>query len=125
MTRPASRTRPSPARRSTPRPTTGMHGTAPRTASAYRPFAAAISRCPARRTPLATSSSITSPSRISPTAPAKWADTIAAEIDAATLAGDTARLHAAESMAERVATAFPNDGLILHYQAYALYRAQA
>jgi len=66
----------------------------------------------------------TTPAAHAQAAPAKWADTIAAEIDAATLAGDTARLHAAESMAERVATAFPNDGLILHYQAYALYREQ-
>lgn len=56
------------------------------------------------------------------TAPAKWADTISAEIDKATISGDVAKLQAARALAERVATAYPNDGLILHYQAFALYR---
>ena len=55
-------------------------------------------------------------------APAKWADTISSEIDQAQLAGDAARLEAAVAMASRVATAYPSDGLILHYQGYAVYR---
>jgi tetratricopeptide (TPR) repeat protein len=56
------------------------------------------------------------------TAPPKWADTLRAEIDKATLAGDPAKLAAARALADRVATAFPDDGLILHYQAYVMYR---
>jgi tetratricopeptide (TPR) repeat protein len=56
------------------------------------------------------------------TAPTKWADTISKEIDKASLSGDPAKLGAAVALAERVATAFPEDGLILHYQAFALYR---
>lgn len=56
------------------------------------------------------------------TAPAKWADTISAEIENAQLAGDTAKLAAAAALASRVAVAYPNDGLILHYKGYALYR---
>src|SRR5262245_87270 len=56
------------------------------------------------------------------TAPAKWADTISHEIDQAAISGDPAKLAAARALAERVATAFPDDGLILHYQAFALYR---
>ena len=55
-------------------------------------------------------------------APAKWADTISAEIDKASLSGDPAKLAAARALAERVATAYPDDGLILHYHAFAIYR---
>src|SRR5215470_16754648 len=55
-------------------------------------------------------------------APPKWADTIAAEIEKAQLANDSARLASAVALASRVAIAYPNDGLILHYQGYALYR---
>src|SRR5438445_8015433 len=55
-------------------------------------------------------------------APAKWADTIASEIEKAQMTGDLAKLQAARAMAERVATAYPDDGLILHYQAFATYR---
>ena len=55
-------------------------------------------------------------------APPKWADTIAAEIEKAEVAGDSAKLDAAVALASRVAIAYPNDGLILHYQGYALYR---
>jgi tetratricopeptide (TPR) repeat protein len=55
-------------------------------------------------------------------APSKWADTIAAEIETAQLANDFTRLAAAVALASRVAIAYPNDGLILHYQGYALYR---
>lgn len=57
------------------------------------------------------------------TAPSKWADTISAEIDRATLAGDAAKLDAAVALAARVAAAYPNDGLIQHYHGYALYRS--
>ncbi|HEY4218928.1 MAG TPA: tetratricopeptide repeat protein [Gemmatimonadaceae bacterium] len=55
-------------------------------------------------------------------APSKWADTISAEIEKAQLADDATRLNAAVALAGRVATAYPTDGLILHYQGYALYR---
>jgi tetratricopeptide (TPR) repeat protein len=55
-------------------------------------------------------------------APAKWADTISTEIEQAQLAGDATHLDAAAALAARVATAYPNDGLILHYQGYAIYR---
>jgi tetratricopeptide (TPR) repeat protein len=55
-------------------------------------------------------------------APPKWADTLAAEIEKAEIAGDSAKLDAAVALASRVAIAYPNDGLILHYQGYALYR---
>ena len=55
-------------------------------------------------------------------APPKWADTLAAEIEKAQLANDSTRLAAAVALASRVAIAYPNDGLILHYQGYALYR---
>ena len=55
-------------------------------------------------------------------APPKWADTVAAEIEKAQFANDSARYAAAVALASRVAIAYPNDGLILHYQGYALYR---
>jgi tetratricopeptide (TPR) repeat protein len=56
------------------------------------------------------------------TAPSKWADTLSSEIDKAQLLGDDAKLAAADALAGRVATAYPTDGLILHYQGYAIYR---
>jgi tetratricopeptide (TPR) repeat protein len=55
-------------------------------------------------------------------APPKWADTISAEIEKAQITSDSAALAAAVGLASRVAIAYPNDGLILHYQGYALYR---
>lgn len=55
-------------------------------------------------------------------APVKWADTLSSEIEKAQIAGDDAKLAAAVALASRVATAYPADGLILHYQGYALYR---
>lgn len=55
-------------------------------------------------------------------APAKWADTLRSEIDKVSLSGDTAKLSAVRALADRVASAFPNDGLILHYQAFVMYR---
>jgi tetratricopeptide (TPR) repeat protein len=55
-------------------------------------------------------------------APAKWADTVGTEIEKAQISGDPTKMAAARALAERVATAFPEDGLILHYHAFALYR---
>jgi tetratricopeptide (TPR) repeat protein len=55
-------------------------------------------------------------------APKKWADTLSAEIQTAFLDGDAAKAGAARALADRVATAFPEDGLILHYQAFAMWR---
>lgn len=55
-------------------------------------------------------------------APSKWADTVAMELDRAVMSGDKAVMRNARALAERVATAFPEDGLILHYEGYALYR---
>jgi tetratricopeptide (TPR) repeat protein len=55
-------------------------------------------------------------------APPKWADTLRAVIDKASLVGDSAGVASARAFADRVASAFPDDGLILHYQAFALFR---
>jgi hypothetical protein len=55
-------------------------------------------------------------------APPKWADTLSGEIEKAYESGDLAKVQAARALADRVAIAYPNDGLILHYQAFALYR---
>jgi tetratricopeptide (TPR) repeat protein len=55
-------------------------------------------------------------------APPKWGDTLNTEIERAQLSGDKAKIDAAVALASRVAAAYPNDGLILHYQGYALYR---
>ncbi|HEX4682101.1 MAG TPA: tetratricopeptide repeat protein [Gemmatimonadaceae bacterium] len=55
-------------------------------------------------------------------APAKWADTIGSEIEKANLSGDSTRMGAARALAERVAAAFPEDGLILHYEGFAIFR---
>jgi tetratricopeptide (TPR) repeat protein len=54
-------------------------------------------------------------------APLKWADTIGVAIEDANITGDLAAIQAARAMADRVSSAFPQDGLILHYQGYALY----
>jgi tetratricopeptide (TPR) repeat protein len=67
-------------------------------------------------------SAVSSASAQSGTAPPKWADTLRTVIDKATLVGDSAGLASARAFADRVASAFPDDGLILHYQAYAMYR---
>jgi tetratricopeptide (TPR) repeat protein len=53
---------------------------------------------------------------------AKWADSAAREIDAATDAGDMARLKAAKLLLDRALIAFPNDPLLLHYKGYELHR---
>jgi tetratricopeptide (TPR) repeat protein len=56
------------------------------------------------------------------TGAARWADTVRVTIEQANLRGTAADLAAAGALAERALTAFPNDGLLLHYRAYALYR---
>jgi tetratricopeptide (TPR) repeat protein len=53
---------------------------------------------------------------------ARWADSIRVNVERATLANDMAGLKAAEAIAVRALTAFPDDPLLLHYQAYAKYR---
>ena len=52
----------------------------------------------------------------------RFADSARREIEAASLAGDIARLQGARAMLERALTAFPNDPLLQHYQGYSLYR---
>jgi tetratricopeptide (TPR) repeat protein len=52
----------------------------------------------------------------------KWADSASREIDAATDAGDLARLRTAKVLLDRALVAFPNDPLLLHYKGYALHR---
>ncbi len=52
----------------------------------------------------------------------RWADSLAWEIDRAAIVGDTARLEAARVLAERAVAAFPQDAMILHQLATALYR---
>src|SRR6476469_6410978 len=56
------------------------------------------------------------------TGASKWADSAAREIDAASDAGDVARLQSAQTLVDRALTAFPNDPMLLYYKAYALYR---
>jgi tetratricopeptide (TPR) repeat protein len=56
------------------------------------------------------------------TGAARWADTVRVSIERAVIAGDARALTAAGAMADRALTAFPNDALLLHYKAYALYR---
>jgi tetratricopeptide (TPR) repeat protein len=53
---------------------------------------------------------------------AKWADSAAREIDAATDAGDLTRLRGTKTLLDRALVAFPNDALLLHYKGYALHR---
>jgi tetratricopeptide (TPR) repeat protein len=56
------------------------------------------------------------------TGAARWADTIRATIERATISGTNADLAAAGALADRALGAFPNDALLLHYRAYGLYR---
>lgn len=56
------------------------------------------------------------------TGAARWADTVRVSIERAVITGDPRALAAAGAMADRALTAFPNDPLLLHYKAYALYR---
>ena len=82
-----------------------------------------MSRIPILFVAAVLSSSCIKPDRVeAQTAPPKWADTLSAEIDKASTAGDLTKLAAARALAERVAVAYPADGLILHYEGFALYR---
>jgi tetratricopeptide (TPR) repeat protein len=53
---------------------------------------------------------------------ARWADTVRVTIERAVISGSTSELAAAGALAERALGAFPNDPLLQHYRAYALYR---
>ena len=53
---------------------------------------------------------------------AQAADSIGASIDRAYLSGDSARIQLVRAQAERLATSFPNSGLLQHYLGFALYR---
>ena len=52
----------------------------------------------------------------------KWADSARVLIETAVRHGSTAGIDSARTIIERVMTAFPEDPLLLHYDAYALYR---
>ena len=53
---------------------------------------------------------------------ARWADSINKLIDAGLGTGQSGALDQALALIERVLTIVPNDGLMLHYKGYALYR---
>ena len=53
---------------------------------------------------------------------ARWADSAAREIDAASRVGDIERLRRTQTMLDQAIIAFPGDPLLLHYQGYALFR---
>jgi hypothetical protein len=53
---------------------------------------------------------------------ARWADSARVTIERAVLANDSTALVGAGAMIDKALTAFPNDPLLLHYRAYALYR---
>src|SRR4051812_6950359 len=53
---------------------------------------------------------------------AKWSDSAAREIEAASDAGDITRLKAARTLIDRALVAFPNDALLLRYKGYELHR---
>lgn len=52
----------------------------------------------------------------------KWADSARVLIESAVKRGSTNGIDSARTILERVMTAIPNDPLLLHYDAYALYR---
>jgi len=54
---------------------------------------------------------------------AKAADSIRVAIEAGVDAGDLTAIEAAAALAERALAAYPDDAMLLHYRAYALYRA--
>lgn len=56
------------------------------------------------------------------TGAARWADSARVTIERAVIAHDSAALVAAGAMLDKALGAFPNDALLLHYRAYALYR---
>jgi tetratricopeptide (TPR) repeat protein len=53
---------------------------------------------------------------------AKWADSAARLIDRATIAGNLEGLRSARTLLDQALVAYPNDGLLLHYEGYELYR---
>lgn len=56
---------------------------------------------------------------------ARMADSVRLAIESSVDAGDLPALDRSVALAERAAAAFPGDRLLLHYHAYALYRAAA
>jgi tetratricopeptide (TPR) repeat protein len=52
----------------------------------------------------------------------KWADSVRSMIETAVRHGSTTGLDSARTIIDRVLTAMPNDPLMLHYDAYAIYR---
>jgi tetratricopeptide (TPR) repeat protein len=52
----------------------------------------------------------------------RWADSVRRDVEAALVRGDRPGIAAARAVAERALSAFPDDGLLLHYQGYALWR---
>jgi tetratricopeptide (TPR) repeat protein len=52
----------------------------------------------------------------------QWADSVRRAIDAATRAGGVARLEGARQVVARALAAYPDDGLLLHYEGFLLYR---
>jgi len=53
---------------------------------------------------------------------ARWADTVQRTLDAAVMRGDVDAVRAAKALADRALLAFPDDGLLLHYQGTAIWR---
>ena len=52
----------------------------------------------------------------------RWADSVRRVVDGAVIRGDVAAMKAGVGLADRALTAFPADGLVLHYRGYAAYR---
>jgi tetratricopeptide (TPR) repeat protein len=56
------------------------------------------------------------------TGAARWADTVRRTLDAAATGGDVNAIRTARALADRALLAFPDDGLLLHYQGAAIWR---
>ena len=54
--------------------------------------------------------------------PARLADSLSRVMDSAFIAGERPRIEAAKRLLDRAAALYPKDGLLLHYQGYAIYR---
>lgn len=52
----------------------------------------------------------------------RWADSVRRTLDAAVIRGDEGAIRAARGLADRALLAFPDDGLLLHYQGASLWR---
>lgn len=52
----------------------------------------------------------------------RWADSVRRVVDGAVIRGDVAAMNAGIALADRALSAFPEDGLLLHYRGYASYR---